>query len=135
MAQLEFETKWLIYAKPDAVFDALTNNKTLNRWSGGKSFVDLKKGGKVEMFDGWATGNVMSFEKGKSLTYTWKIESWGKKATPSIVEYTFSKHKAGTELIIKHSGFPNMEEASSHKQGWETYVFDPLNELFTGGLG
>jgi uncharacterized protein YndB with AHSA1/START domain len=128
---ISIKIKHLIYSSPEEVFDALTDSAKIKKWSGGKARVELKKSGAFEMFDGWVKGEVLEFEKAKHLSYTWKGAEWGKKAAPSVVAFKFIAHKAGTEISLEHSGFPNEEEAKKHYDGWINYVFDPLNDFFT----
>ncbi len=123
---------YIIYATPEKVFDALTQEGIISQWCDGGGKVDLKIDGEVELFDGWVKGKVVSFDKKKKkLSYTWKPSEWDKKTTPSLVEYELKSHSAGTEVILNHSGFPSPEEATKHENGWTDYVFEPLNDYFT----
>ena len=128
------KTTYVVYAPPDKVFEALTNPEIIAAWSGGLSVVELKKGGKFELFDGWTKGEMLSFKKGKELSYSWKPNEWNKKTRASVVHYQFREHPAGTEIIMEHTGIPNQEEKDKHANGWVDYVFDPLNEYFTSLL-
>jgi uncharacterized protein YndB with AHSA1/START domain len=123
--------KYVIYASPEKVFEALTKSSVINKWSGGTGKVSDKIDGDVEMFDGWVKGKVILFKPGKKLSYTWKPSEWDKKTLPSLVTYTLSDHKAGTEILLEHTGFPTAEEAQKHKDGWINFVFEPLNDYFT----
>ncbi len=125
-----FTIKHIIYAQPDAVFEALTKKMIIEKWIEGAVEFELKPDGVVEMFNGWVKGNVLDFEKGKTLSYTWKPNGWDKKANASVVEFEFKKNKAGTEVMIHHYDFPNQNEADSHKEGWVNYVLDPINDYF-----
>ena len=123
--------KYIIYAPPEKVFEALTKSSIINKWSDGNGKVSDKIDGDVEMFDGWVKGKVVQYKPGRKLSYTWKPSEWDKKVPPSLVSYTFSDHQAGTEVTLEHVGFPNEKEAEKHKDGWIDFVFEPLNDYFT----
>jgi len=133
MAGFSFKTNYIVYAKPEEVFEALTDTGIIAAWGGGMAVVG-KVGEPFEMFDGWVKGEVSAYNPGKELAYTWKPDEWHKNTQASVVQIHFMKHAAGTELLLDHSNFPDEEEASKHGNGWIDYVFDPLNDYFTGGL-
>jgi uncharacterized protein YndB with AHSA1/START domain len=122
---------YIIYASPEKVFEALTDSAIIKKWSGESGKVSGEKGGPFELFGGWVKGEVLIYKPGKQLSYSWKPSEWDKKTAPSIVNYIFNAHKAGTEIILEHSGFPSAEESAKHHDGWIDFVFEPLNDFFT----
>mgnify|MGYP002398343807 CR=1 FL=1 len=120
--------KYILYASPEKVFEALTQESVIKKWIEGEVVFELKKEGRVELFDQWVKGELLSFKKNSDITYTWKPNTWDKKTKPSIVEIHITAHAAGSEIEITHSDFPNQEEAEKHRQGWIDYVFEPLND-------
>jgi uncharacterized protein YndB with AHSA1/START domain len=125
-----FELSYVLYGSPEKVFDALTKSSTIKKWSEAKSNIELKPNGVFEIFDGWAQGNVISFERAKSFSFTWKVTEWDKKDLPSSVEIVLQKNEAGSKILLRHTKIPNQSEADKHKQGWIAYVFDPINDYF-----
>lgn len=119
-------------ATPNDVFQALTNPKTIQQWSGQRGRVEAKVGGTFEMFDGWVKGKVLAYDEGKSLAYTWLPDDWPTDTKSSIVRYSFSRTKTGTKIILKHSGFPDAQQRKAHLGGWKEHVFGPLEEHFKG---
>ncbi len=119
-----------IKAKPSEVFHALTDSKTILKWSGQRGKAEAKIGGKFELFDGWVKGKVLAFQKAKKLSYTWHPEDWDETAEASIVRYTFSATKDGTKIVLKHSGFPDEQAKKEHQGGWTKHVFAPLKGFF-----
>lgn len=117
-------------AKPGEVFDALTDSRSILKWSGRRGKVEAKIGGKFEMFDGWVKGKVLAYQKGKILSCTWHPSDWSSDAEPSIVKYTLSATKSGTRVSLKHSGFPDEQTKKEHHGGWTGYVFEPLKGFF-----
>ncbi len=117
-------------AAPDQVFHALTDPKLIRTWSGQSGKVELKKNGKMELFDGWVKGKVLKYSRGKVLEYTWLTEEWGSHIEESVVKFSFSPTSKGTKVSLRHVHLPNAREAQSHKGGWKEFVFDPLKEFF-----
>jgi len=123
------EVKYIIYAEPEKVFDAVTQEAKLGEWCEGGGKVEPFEGGEVELFDGWVKGEVLHFNKLKrELSYTWKPSEWGMKKDPSIVEFSFDKNPAGTLVKVKHFNFPDQAESDKHRTGWVDYFFEPLND-------
>jgi uncharacterized protein YndB with AHSA1/START domain len=124
--------KYVVYATPSKVFDAVTKESIISEWSDDKSKLEPVVNGKMEMFDGWVKGEVLRFNKIKrELSYTWKPSEWSKKIESSIVDFKFEKHPAGTEVTINHFNFPGQSEADKHTGGWVDHFFEPLNDYFT----
>jgi len=117
--------------KPEIVFGALTHPKEIKRWSGQKGKMEMKAGGKFEMFDGWVKGRVVQFDPAKSLVHTWRPADWPEEAAESVVKYTFRRTKKGTKVVLIHSDFPNETERKSHENGWKEFVIDPLKEYLS----
>ena len=133
MAEFTFKTTYVVYASPDAVFEALTAPGIIGAWGGGISVIEEAVGSHFEMFDSWVKGEITVFEEGKELGYTWKPEEWDKRTKASEVHMKFMPHPAGTDIVLTHTKFPSQEEADKHGNGWIDYVFDPLNDYFTMG--
>ncbi|MGB2868417.1 MAG: SRPBCC domain-containing protein, partial [Bacteroidota bacterium] len=119
-----------IHASPTELFVALVETKKVIKWSGQKGKVEPNVGGKFEFFDGWVKGNVLAYEVGKTLAYTWLPVDWPEGIKPSIVRYKFTATKKGTRVTMTHSGFPSRKEMLGHKAGWTEHFFDPLRSYF-----
>ncbi len=130
MADFRFSRKYVIYASPDAVFEAFTDPGIVAAWGGGMSVFESASGGRFEWFDGWVKGEVYGFEFGKELAFTWKPTEWDKRTKASKVHVRFAAHPAGTELSIDHSEFPNPDEAEKNDNFWIDHVLDPINDYF-----
>lgn len=134
MSGFNFKTSYIVYAKPEQVFEALTDSGIIAAWGGGFAIVEPAIGGAFEMFDGWVKGEVTAYTPAKELGFTWKPEEWTSKTPATHVVMRLNAHSAGTELLLDHSGFPDQDEATKHGNGWVDYVFDPVNDYFTGGF-
>ena len=114
-----------------AAFSLLTDARKIRSWSGQKGTVQAKIGGEFRMFDGWVTGNVLAYQPGKHLAYTWIPSDWKKGATPSIVVYRFTRVGSKTRISLTHKGLPTKTILRNHAAGWVEHVVDPLKAYLT----
>lgn len=121
---------FILYASPQKVFEALTTETIIKKWSNSDAQFKLEDGFQYQMFDGRALGEIISFKPNDFLSYTWKSKNWAAQISPSIVNITFAKNIAGTKILIEHKNLPNLTELNNHKEGWVTYVLEPLNDFF-----
>ncbi len=124
---LSFSLQFFVYAPPDEVMELLLNPEFIKDWSGEDSVVEKKVGGKFMMFDGWVEGKILKITADE-LAYTWKPSGWNKETAASEVNYKLVAVEHRTEVMIKHTNFPNEEEMESHKKGWEEHFFEPIGE-------
>ena len=125
-----FTIRFTVPAPPERVFAALTDAAEIKRWSGQAGSVQALIGGHAEFFDGWVKGAVLAFEPGKRIAFTWLPTEWPAGSKASIVMCSFDKARGGTRVTLEHTGFPNEEEARSHKGGWKEHFFGPLTAYF-----
>jgi len=125
-----FTLTWIVYATPEEVFHALATPEIIEEWTGDEAVLEPKINGMFSMFGGWVKGNVLAFDPGKKLSYSWKPTDWDTKAEDSVVTYLFDKDIAGTKLTLTHEGFPDITQSENHKTGWVDNVFEPLNDYF-----
>jgi uncharacterized protein YndB with AHSA1/START domain len=125
--------QYVFYADTLQVFDALTKKELVDRWCDGGGSVEPVQGGAVAYFNGWVLGTVQEADRLKGvLAFTWKPSEWDRKLPESIVRIQLKPHPAGCEIFLEHGGFPSREESDKHVGGWTDYVFEPMNDFFTG---
>ena len=112
---------------PADVFRALAEGKQVRKWSKQAAKVGRKAGGKFEMFGGWVKGKVVKYSPGKTFAHTWVPGDWEKRIK-STVKYTLRATKAGTKVILTHTGFPNEKERKNHRSGWFEFVLNPVKK-------
>jgi activator of HSP90 ATPase len=115
----------------EEVFTAFTQTRRIIMWSGQSGKIQSIIGGRFELFDGWVKGIVLAYEPGKRLSFTWKPAEWNKEAQTSLVKIRFTSTRIGSNLVLRHSGFPNISELQSHREGWQEFVFNPLKVYLT----
>jgi glutathione S-transferase len=119
-----------IAAPPQRVFDAWTDARVIPRWfkPGGVPLrhleIELRVGGRWHMtmgtpgdreLAGW--GEFREIDRPRRIVYTW---NW----TPdpvgreTVVTVDFLERDRGTEIVIRHQGFPAVRARDQHRGGW-----------------
>ncbi len=131
-----------IRAPIDKVFDAFATQAGLASWMGsrgtslGRVAADPRVGGawRIEMASRDGTqyvvgGQFKQLERPHRVVYTWKWEG-DKSPMPhveTLIEVNLNEKNGGTELHMKHSGFPVGMARDGHDQGWKS-TFNRLND-------
>lgn len=120
----------LIAAKPDRVFEAWTDATLIPLWfkPGGIPLrhveLELRVGGRWHMtmgtpgnreLTGW--GEFCEVDRPRRIVYTW---NWAPDPVgrETIVTVDFLEHDRGTEIVIRHQGFPAARARDQHRGGW-----------------
>jgi activator of HSP90 ATPase len=120
----DINQKYIINASLEKVWDGLTNEKTIEKWSGSKASMDDKVNTKFKLWDGEIFGKNIEIIKYKKLVQEWFSRDWKK---PSIVTFTLKDLSGKTEVILDHKGVPD-EEIDDIDNGWKDYYMNPLKE-------
>ncbi|MBC7554247.1 MAG: SRPBCC domain-containing protein [Taibaiella sp.] len=124
----DLNLEFRLSGKPARVMELLTDAALIRKWSGGEAVLENKPGGRMELFDSWVYGEVLT-TGADELVYTWKTTDWAEPALPSEVHYALKADKyGGTVVTLKHTGFPDEKERDSHKTGWSDFFFDPMED-------
>jgi uncharacterized protein YndB with AHSA1/START domain len=121
--QLEF----FVFAEPDEVMELLTNADFIKDWSKADVVMERKVGGNYKMFNGWVEGMILKLTSDE-LVYTWKPGEWNDE-TKSEVHFKLMPKHNGTEVFVKHIGFPNQEEMENYKQAWDKQFFELMQDF------
>lgn len=131
-----------IQAPREKVFDAFVTEAAVRQWQCPRGMqvelasVDAREGGnyRVEMRARDGTrfcvgGNYRSIVRPERLVYTWQWEAGGPMPDlQTLIEVDFVARDGGTELRMRHSGFPAAQARDAHAQGWSS-CFNRLNDL------
>ena len=129
-----------IAARPEIVFDLLTDAEQMLRWQGIEAELEPRPGGiyhvKLNTLGQSAVGRFVEVVPHSRVVFTW---GWDPPVFPipagsTTVEITLQENGAGTILRLRHSGLPNRPEVtSSHGAGWDHYL-ERLALLAAGGV-
>ncbi|MBK8872619.1 MAG: SRPBCC domain-containing protein [Bacteroidetes bacterium] len=74
--------KYILYASPEKLFDALTKESLISEWCDGGGKMEPKVDGNFELFDGWVKGKVVVFDPKKKFFHTPGNRENGTKKRP-----------------------------------------------------
>jgi len=131
-----------IRAPRDAVFEAFTNQASLSQWHCPRGMavadasVDARVGGRYRVVmkarDGSTPtvgGVYREIRRPEFLAFTWQWENGSMAADVStLIEVRLLEKNGGTELQMRHSGFPAAAARDGHRAGWQS-VFNRLSDL------
>ena len=132
MAKLEMVKTIFIKARPDQVWEFLTQAEKLGRWfheadsdfkSGDDYFMKYENPERAE--DKLLWGRVLEMDHPNKLVYTF-THSWLKEVETTVT-WELSAINGGTHVVLTHSGFENCAEddqygmVSDHDKGWDQH--------------
>jgi glutathione S-transferase len=133
--RFELQQTRFIRAPREKVFDAFTNEALLRQWhcprgmNVANSRCDARAGGQWQLTmlarDGTRLavgGAYREVKRPERLSYTW---AWQGENSPmagieTLVEVEFLARDGGTELRLRHSGFPAAAASEGHAAGWRS---------------
>jgi uncharacterized protein YndB with AHSA1/START domain len=116
------ELRIRLSAVPEEVFPFLTESERYARWQGVRAELDPRPGGGYRVWmdpDTVAVGEYVEVEPHRRVVFTWGWE--GDSAVPpgsTRVEIDLEPDGEGTILTLRHSGFPSLDTARTHEEGW-----------------
>ena len=122
----EIKRYYTIGADPKDVYNALTNKKMLEIWTGEDVVMELEPNTEFSLWGGSISGINLEFETNKKIVQQW---FFGEDKEASIVSIKIHPHKKGTSVELRHTNIP--EDAYENiSEGWDEDYFGALNELF-----
>ncbi|MEO5967987.1 MAG: SRPBCC domain-containing protein [Ferruginibacter sp.] len=70
----DFKKYFIIRAIPEDVFNALTNEATIQLWSGEKAVMSIEPNSEFSLWEGSITGLNLEFEKGRKIIQQWYFD-------------------------------------------------------------
>jgi uncharacterized protein YndB with AHSA1/START domain len=117
---------YTLFASPEDVYNALTNSKMIEIWTGEKADMQPVAGTEFSLWDGSISGVNLEFVENQLIKQVW---FFGENEEKSIVTIKLHPDKKGTSVELNHSNIP--EEAYQNiSDGWDEDYFGSLKELF-----
>ena len=117
---------YFLNAEPKDVYNALTNKKMLEIWTGEKAEMEPINGSEFSLWDGSISGINLEFEENQMIVQQW---FFGEEDEKSIVTIKLHPHKKGTNVELRHTNIPD-EAYENISEGWDEDYFGALKELF-----
>jgi glutathione S-transferase len=127
-----------IRASRAKVFDAFVNEGMLARWHCARGMLVASVSVDARVRGAWRIdmrtrereshtvgGQYREIQRPSSLAYTWVWEYDGSVSmagVQTLVEVDFVEHDDGTEVRLRHSGFPAATARDSHAEGWSSVL-------------
>ena len=94
-------------AAPHDLYETLMDSKKHSAFTGGGCTISRRVGGKIDIYDGYITGENVELVPDKKIVQLWKPEEdcWPSDYF-SKVTFSFKATKSGTRLTFVHSGVP-----------------------------
>ena len=132
-SEVRFVVKYRV--PPQIIFEAITNEEMISKYSQSKAKFEKKVGGAIELYDGSIKGKIVEFEENKKIIMTWLPSNWKQEAH---VQMTF-KPKEGneTQITILIKDCPNRDasgqiiEKRTVEEGFKQQIFNKI-EMFVG---
>jgi len=113
-------------AKPEDIYNALTNVKMIEIWTGENAKMEAEPNTEFELWDGSITGLNIAFEENRKIVQKWYF---GEQEEDSVVTILLHPDKNETKVELRHTNIP--EEAYKNiSDGWDEDYFGSLRELF-----
>lgn len=122
----EIKRYYTLGVDPEDVYNALTNKKILEIWTGEDVIMELEPNTEFSLWGGSISGINLEFEKNKKIVQQW---FFGEDDEPSIVTIKIHSHKKGASVELLHTNIPD-EAFDNISDGWDEDYFGALNELF-----
>lgn len=140
-ATFELEMTRHIRAPRERVFDAFTDQAALAAWHCPRGMgvteatADARVGGQYRIVMGGrdgakhiAAGEYQTIDRANFLAYTWWWEAGSlPPELKTLIEVTLTDKNGGTDLHMRHTGFPDTLARDGHMGGWQS-VFNRLND-------
>lgn len=117
---------YTLNAEPKDVFNALTNKKMLDIWTGESAEMEPVEGSVFSLWGGSISGINLEIEENKKIVQQW---FFGDEEEKSIVTMKIHPHKKGTSVELLHTNIPD-DAYENISDGWDEDYFGALNELF-----
>ena len=118
----DYKKYFKIKAEPEDVYACLTNQFTIELWSGYPAKFEATEGTEFELWGGDITGKILKIEPEKLIVEQWYFDG---QEEPSIV--TIKLHEAGSNVSVElhHTNIPD-DVYDEFVNGWEEYFFGAI---------
>jgi len=117
---------YTLHAEPKDVYNALTNQKMLEIWTGEDAVMEPLPNTEFSLWEGSISGVNLEFEENKKIVQQWFFEG---QEEASVVTILLHPDKKGTSVELKHNNIPD-DAFENISEGWDDDYFGALRELF-----
>jgi len=117
-------------ASPHDVYETLMDSRKHAKFTGGKCTIVRKVGGKIDIYDGYITGENVELVQDKKIAQLWKPDEGDCWPSDHFSKATFAlkAEKRGTQLTFTQSGVP-VDCGDRFDTGWQEHYWAPMKEM------
>jgi uncharacterized protein YndB with AHSA1/START domain len=129
---VDIRKSYVIGAWRGAVWAALTDPATIERWGGGPATMSAVPGFEFGLWGGDIHGTVLEVDPGRSMLQEWFGGDWD---CPSLARFTLTEQPEGSTLLeLENTGVPD-DAGADIDSGWDEYYLGPIRTLLEGTAG
>ena len=122
----DFKKYYIIPAKPEEIYMALTNPLTIQLWTGEPAEMSTEPNTEFSMWNGSIVGLNLEFEENRKIVQQWYFEG---QDEASIVTIKLHPHQKGTSVELRHTNIPD-EVYDEFAEGWSVNYFGALRDFY-----
>lgn len=123
---LRIDQTYFINASPERVWEALTDEAVMAKWSGTSAHYEPRAGGEYVLWDDYVRGTVLVFDPPIKLAQTWQPDNWA--IHDSVVTFALTKKGSGTQLDLTHEKV-QPEDYDGTANGWDEFYIGAIKAL------
>jgi activator of HSP90 ATPase len=112
---------------PHMIYEMLMDSRKHGKFTGSKTKISRKVGGKFSVYGGELAGINLSLVPDKEIVQSWRSSDWP-EGHFSRVTFSLQEVKGGTRLTFRQSGVP-ADTYEDINQGWRDYYWTPMKAL------
>ncbi len=117
---------YVIAARPEEVWRALTDPTVIRKWSGGPAEFPLEVGARYSLWDGDFGGEIVEVVPVQKLAQTWEPSYW--TVEDSVVTFTLIPQRGGTRVDLLHENVEPSDYEGT-RQGWDLYYLGAIKRM------
>lgn len=122
----DYKKYFSIDAPPEDVYNALTNEATIQLWTGEPAIMQPVAETEFSLWDDSIVGKNIEFIPGKKIVQEWYF---GEQEEPSIVTIILHENKGTTSAELRHTNIPD-EAYDDIVEGWNESYFAALIDFY-----
>lgn len=122
-------------ARPELMFQALTDKTMLSKYTQTECRSEPKTGGRYQHFGGNIYGKYLEVEENKKLVMSWRNKDWTKGYYSKVTITLEATSPSVVVLTLTHEGIPdtdsfgNSNQKETVEKGWENFFWERIQKM------
>ena len=121
-----FKKTFRINAEPSDVYSALTNQVTIELWSGYPALMSDEPGSEFSLWEGDITGKIIETIADKKVVQEWYF---GEQTEKSIATITITPDRENSVVTVEHTNIPD-DDFEGIAEGWREFYIGAIISFF-----